>query len=75
MAEGPDRGLVLTLPLEPESALAGYPELADVRATFLQQLGRLDEAREQFRLAAEQTTNTWSLFDDAFVAAATPAGS
>jgi RNA polymerase sigma factor (sigma-70 family) len=57
MAEGPERGLALTLQLEGEPALAGYPELAAVRATFLQQLGRLDEARAQFRLAADRTTN------------------
>jgi RNA polymerase sigma factor (sigma-70 family) len=57
MAEGPDRGLALTLQLEHEPALAGYPQLAAVRATFLQRLGRLDEAREQFRHAAECTAN------------------
>jgi predicted RNA polymerase sigma factor len=57
MAEGPERGLALTLQLEGEPALAGYPELAAVRATFLQQLGRLDEARAQFRLAADRATN------------------
>ena len=57
MAEGPDRGLALTLQLEHEPALAGYPELAAVRATFLQKLGRLDEAREQFLRAAELTAN------------------
>jgi RNA polymerase sigma factor (sigma-70 family) len=57
MAQGPDRGLALTLQLEHEPALAGYAELAAVRATFLEQLGRLDEAREQFVLAAERTAN------------------
>ncbi len=57
MADGPERGLALTLQLEHEPALAGYAELAAVRATFLQQLGRLDEAREQFRRAAERTAN------------------
>ena len=57
MAEGPDRGLALTLELEREPALAGYPELAAVQATFLQQLGRLDEARERFRVAAGRTAN------------------
>ena len=57
MAEGPERGLTLTLRLEDEPALAGNPELAAVRATFLQQLGHRDEARAQFRLAAERTTN------------------
>jgi predicted RNA polymerase sigma factor len=58
MAEGPERGLALTLPLEEEPTLAGYPELAAVRGTLLQQLGRLDEARAQFLLAAQGTANT-----------------
>ena len=57
MAEGPERGLALAGQLQHEPALAGYPELAAVRATFLQQLGRHDEARAQFRLAAERTMN------------------
>ncbi len=57
MAEGPDRGLALTLQLEHEPALAGYAELAAVQATFLQQLGRPHQARERFRLAAERTAN------------------
>ena len=57
MAQGPERGLALAEQLENEPALAGYAELAAVRATFLQRLGRLDEAREQFRLAAERTAN------------------
>ena len=57
MAQGPERGLALALQLEHEPALAGYAELAAVRATFLRQLGRLDEAREQFRLAADRTAN------------------
>lgn len=58
MADGPDSGLALTQQLTDEPGLAAYPELAAVRATFLQQLGRLDEARAQFRLAAQSTTNT-----------------
>ena len=57
MADGPERGLALTEQLEHEPALAGYAELAAVRATFLQRLGRLDEAREQFRVAAGRTAN------------------
>ena len=57
MAEGPERGLAFAEQLADEPALARYPELAAVRGTFLQQLGRLDEAREQFLLAARQTTN------------------
>jgi RNA polymerase sigma factor (sigma-70 family) len=58
MSEGPERGLALTVELEGEPALAGYAELAAVRATLLQQLGRLAEARAQFLLAAERTANT-----------------
>jgi len=57
MAQGPDRGLALPNKLTDTPALAGHPELAAVRATFLQQLGRLDEARAQFLLAAERTPN------------------
>jgi RNA polymerase sigma factor (sigma-70 family) len=57
MAEGAERGLALTRQLADEPALTAYPELAAVCATFLQQLGRLDEARAQFQLAADRTTN------------------
>ncbi len=57
MAEGPQRGLALAEQLENEPALTAHPELAAVRATFLQHLGRLQEAREQFRVAAARTTN------------------
>ena len=57
MAQGPDRGLALANKLTDTPALAGHPELAAVRATFLQQLGRLDQARTQFLLAAERTPN------------------
>ncbi len=57
VADGPARGLALVDQLARESALARYPPLAAVRATFLQQLGRLGEAYQQFRVAAEQTTN------------------
>jgi RNA polymerase sigma factor (sigma-70 family) len=57
MAEGPELGLRLAEELEQEPALTGYAELAAVRATFLQQLGRPEEARHQFRLAAQRTSN------------------
>src|SRR4051794_36041312 len=57
IAEGPELGLRLAEELEQEPALTGYAELAAVRATFLQQLGRPDEARHQFRLAAQRTSN------------------
>jgi RNA polymerase sigma factor (sigma-70 family) len=57
MAEGPDRGLALVDELADSPALLGSPEIAAVRATFLQQLGRYSEARTQFVLAAERTSN------------------
>jgi RNA polymerase sigma factor (sigma-70 family) len=57
MAEGPERGLRLAEELEQEPALTGHAELAAVRATFLQQLGRPEEAGHQFRLAAQRTFN------------------
>jgi RNA polymerase sigma factor (sigma-70 family) len=57
MAEGPERGLELVEQLRDEPALAGYPQLAAVRATLLQRLGRLPEAAEQFRRAAAETGN------------------
>jgi len=58
MADGPARGLALTDQLMDEPALKHHPQLPAVRATFLHRLGRLDEARQQFRLAAAQTSNT-----------------
>ena len=57
MAEGPDRGLALVDELAGSPALLGSPEIAAVRATFLQQLGRSGDARTQFVLAAERTSN------------------
>jgi predicted RNA polymerase sigma factor len=57
MADWPRRGLALAEQLQDEPALTAHPELAAVRATFLRQLGRLEEARDQFRLAADRTTN------------------
>ncbi len=57
MADGPAYGLALTEQLAAEPALADYPQLAAVRGSFLRQLGRTSEARAQFLLAADQTTN------------------
>ena len=57
MAEGPERGLALAAPLADEPALSASAELPAVRATFLQRLGHHAEARAQFHLAAERTTN------------------
>jgi predicted RNA polymerase sigma factor len=57
MAEGPERGLQLTDQLRDEPSLAGYPQLPAVRATFLQQLGHLEQARAEFERAAARTDN------------------
>jgi RNA polymerase sigma factor (sigma-70 family) len=57
MAEGAERGLEVVAQLGDEPALAGYPQLAAVRATLLHRLGRLPEAAEQFRRAAAETSN------------------
>ena len=57
MAEGPERGLQLADQLQDEPSLAGYPQLPAVRATFLQQLGHLEQARAEFERAAARTDN------------------
>jgi predicted RNA polymerase sigma factor len=57
MAEGPERGLQLADELQDEPSLAGYPQLPAVRATFLQRLGRLEQARVEFERAAVLTDN------------------
>ena len=57
MADGPAAGLELADQLHAEPTLAGYPQLPAVRATFLQQLGRPDEARAEFERAAACTDN------------------
>jgi predicted RNA polymerase sigma factor len=57
MAEGAERGFEVVAQLGDEPALAGYPQLAAVRATLLHRLGRLPEAAEQFRRAAAETSN------------------
>jgi predicted RNA polymerase sigma factor len=43
--------------LQGEPTLAGYPQLPAVRATFLQRLGRLEQARAEFERAAARTAN------------------
>lgn len=58
MTEGPERGLALVEDLDRRKALAAYPELEAVRATFLQQLGRRAESRAAFERAASATGNT-----------------
>jgi len=57
MAEGPARGLAEVEHLRAEPALAGYPQLPAVRATFLQQLGDHQQARHEFERAAATTGN------------------
>jgi RNA polymerase sigma factor (sigma-70 family) len=57
MAEGPERGLELADRLRDELALAGYPQLPAVRATFLRRLGHLEQARAEFERAAARSDN------------------
>jgi predicted RNA polymerase sigma factor len=57
MAEGAERGLEVVAQLQDEPSLAGYPQLAAVRATLLRRLGRLPEASQEFRRAAAETGN------------------
>lgn len=56
MAEGPQAGLDAVDALDAE-ALAGYHLLPSVRGDLLEKLGRTDEARAEFRRAAEMTGN------------------
>lgn len=58
MAKGPAAGLAAADALAGEPALAGYHLLPAVRGEFLEKLGRLDEARVAFELAASMTRNT-----------------
>ncbi|MES9541411.1 DUF6596 domain-containing protein [Actinomadura sp. NPDC000600] len=57
MAYGPARGLEIVDALLEERSLRNYPQLPAVRGDLLEKLGRLDEAREEFRRAAELTRN------------------
>ncbi|GAA3924863.1 RNA polymerase sigma factor [Actinomadura viridis] len=57
MAYGPARGLEIVEALLEERALSNYPQLPAVRGDLLERLGRLDEAREEFRRAAQLTRN------------------
>jgi len=57
MAEGPQYGLDLADLLATDPSLASYPQLPAVRATFLQRLGRPDEARQEFERAAALSQN------------------
>jgi RNA polymerase sigma factor (sigma-70 family) len=57
MAFGPAGGLRLVDELADQPALRGYHLLPAVRGDLLAKLGRLDEARAEFRRAAELTGN------------------
>jgi predicted RNA polymerase sigma factor len=57
MASGPQAGLDLVEPLRADPALNGYHLLPSVRGELLARLGRLDEARAEFRHAASLTRN------------------
>lgn len=57
MAEGPEAGLKLVDRLRREPALKNYHLLPSVRGDLLFKLGRLEEAREAFELAAGLTRN------------------
>jgi RNA polymerase sigma-70 factor (ECF subfamily) len=57
MAAGPAAGLKLVDELRSEPALDGYHLLPSVRGDLLEKLGRLDEARAEYELAASLTRN------------------
>jgi RNA polymerase sigma factor (sigma-70 family) len=58
MAFGPATGLELVDELVVEGSLSGYHLLSSVRGDLLAKLGRHDEARVEFELAASMTRNT-----------------
>ena len=57
MAFGPEAGLSLVDVLAEERVLSGYHLLPSVRGDLLFRLGRLEEAREEFLLAADLCAN------------------
>ena len=57
MASGPAAGLAIADTLTDEPALKAYHLLPSVRGDLLQKLGRLEEARAEFELAASLTRN------------------
>jgi predicted RNA polymerase sigma factor len=57
MASGPEAGLELVDDLVARGALDGYHLLPSVRADLLAKLGRREEARAEFELAASMTRN------------------
>jgi RNA polymerase sigma-70 factor, ECF subfamily len=58
MADGPEAGLHLVDALMKEPALKSYHLLPSARAELLERVGRFEEARAEFRRAAEMTQNT-----------------
>ena len=58
MAFGPAAGLELVDELVVEGSLSGYHLLSSVRGDLLAKLGRHEEARAEFELAASMTRNT-----------------
>jgi RNA polymerase sigma factor (sigma-70 family) len=57
MAYGPEAGLAVVDAVAEEAALKDYHLLPSVRGDLLQKLGRLEEAEQEFRRAAEMTEN------------------
>lgn len=57
MAYGPEAGLRLLEPIMDLPQLRNYHLLPSVRGDFLARLGRHDEARAEFKRAAEMTQN------------------
>lgn len=57
MASGPEAGLELVDALRDAPALRGYHLLPSVRGDLLKKLGRNDEARVEFEMAASMTRN------------------
>jgi RNA polymerase sigma factor (sigma-70 family) len=57
MAHGPEAGLEIVDGLIEEGSLDEYHLLPSVRGDFLSKLGRMDEARAEFRRAASLTKN------------------
>jgi RNA polymerase sigma factor (sigma-70 family) len=57
MAYGPEAGLAVVDAVADEAALKDYHLLPSVRGDLLQKLGRLEEAEQEFRRAAEMTEN------------------
>ena len=58
MAFGPQAGLEIVDTLRFEPSLKSYHLLPGVRGDLLAKLGRFDEARQEFKLAASLTRNT-----------------